>query len=453
MNVTILGLGLFSGGVAAARFFSGQGARITVTDLRDADALQPSLDALKDLPIRFVLGEHREEDILGADLVVVTPAIKEDNTYLQLAQDHGIRLTTEINLVFERCRAPVIGITGSNGKTTTTSLLGAILQAHDPRAVVGGNIGKSVLNEIDAVPSDTLVALELSSFQLKRLAWIDRSPHISIVTNLTPNHLDWHSTFENYAASKQQILLSQTPDDFAILNADDPILCDWAKTCKGQVMWFSIEESVPEGAFLKETDILFRQDGHEQYICAADDLRIPGPHNLSNALAAITTACVCGVPPAVIRSAVSDFSGVPHRVEYVTEREGIRYYNDSACTTPESTITALRAFEAPIILIAGGYDKGVDFGLMAEEIVRNARAAVLIGKTADSIEQAVRIYRTGTTPEIIRCTTIEDAVEQSRTIAEPGDVVVLSPGCASYDMFTNYEARGNRFKELVWEIR
>jgi UDP-N-acetylmuramoylalanine--D-glutamate ligase len=155
----------------------------------------------------------------------------------------------------------------------------------------------------------------------------------------------------------------------------------------------------------------------------------------------------------VIRSAVSDFSGVPHRVEYVTEREGIRYYNDSACTTPESTITAVRAFEAPIILIAGGYDKGVDFGLMAEEIVRNARAAVLIGKTADSIEQAVRIYRTGTTPEIIRCTTIEDAVEQSRTIAEPGDVVVLSPGCASYDMFTNYEARGNRFKELVWEIR
>ncbi|MEE2709487.1 MAG: UDP-N-acetylmuramoyl-L-alanine--D-glutamate ligase [Gemmatimonadota bacterium] len=449
MNVTILGLGLFSGGVAAARFFSERGDRVTVTDLRDADSLRSSLDELQDVPVRFVLERHREEDILGADLVVVTPAIKEDNAYLQLARDHNIRITTEINLVFEHCPAPIIGITGSNGKTTTTSLLGVILQAHDPRAVVGGNIGKSILNELDAIPEDAIVALELSSFQLKRLSWIGRSPHISIVTNLTPNHLDWHGSFEDYAASKEQILLSQSRDDIAILNADDPLLRYRAQTCNGKVLLFSLEKTVSEGAFLQGSEIIFRQKGHERVICGMNDLRIPGPHNLANALAAITAACVYGVPSAVIQRAVMAFQGVPHRVEYVTERDGIRYYNDSACTTPESTITALQAFDAPIILIAGGYDKGVDFGRMADEIVRNARTAVLIGKTAQAIEQAILTRRTGFIPDIVRCATMAAAVAQSQAIADFGDVVILSPGCASYDMFKNYEDRGNRFKELV----
>ena len=449
MNVTILGLGLFSGGVAAARFFSGRGDRVTVTDLRDAETLRSSLDELQDVPVRFVLERHREEDILGADLVVVSPAVKEDNVFLQLARDHGIRITTEINLVFERCPAPIIGITGSNGKTTTTSLLGAILKEHDPRTVVGGNIGKSILNELDAIPEDTIVTLELSSFQLKRLSWIDRSPHISIWTNLTPNHLDWHGSFEDYVASKQQVLLSHSWDDIAILNADDPLLRDRAQTCKGKVLLFSLAETVSEGAFLQGSEIIFRQKGHERAICGINDLRIPGPHNLANALAAITAACVCEVPSAVIQRAVMEFRGVPHRVEYVTERDGIRYYNDSACTTPESTITALRAFDAPIILIAGGYDKGVDFGHMADEIVRNARAVVLIGKTAEAIEQAILRRRTGFIPDIVRCATMGAAITQSQALATKGDVVVLSPGCASYDMFENYEDRGNRFKELV----
>lgn len=449
MRVTILGLGLFTGGVSTARFFVAQGARVTVTDLKDADRLRPSVDALAGLPIHFVLGEHRKADILEADLVVVSPAIPDSNPYLQLALVHGIPVTTEINLVFKRCRAPILGVTGSNGKTTTTSLIGAILKAHDPRTVVGGNIGQSVLNEIDAVPPDTTVVLELSSFQLKRLRWIDRSPHISVVTNVSPNHLDWHGTFEDYVASKQQAVLSQTEADIAVLNADDPVSRDWAGVCPGRVFRFSMEGSTEDGAYLHGDRIVFRTSEGERDLCGVEDVRIPGRHNLANTLAAVTAACVCDISADLIRSAVSAFQGVAHRLEWVAEYDGVHYYNDSACTTPESTITALRAFEAPIVIIAGGYDKGVPFGEMAEEIARRAKGLVLIGKTAGVIEAAVRARQTGDTPVVVRCATLEEAVKTGRRLAESGDVVVLSPGCASYDMFINFEDRGNRFRELV----
>lgn len=447
MRVTIMGLGLFTGGVGTARFFVAQGARVTVTDLKDADALRPSLEALRGLPIRFVLGEHREEDILDADLVVISPAIPESNPYLRLARTHGIRLTTELNQVFERCRAPIIGVTGSNGKTTTTSLIGAIFRSYDNRTLVGGNIGRSLLNEIDEAPADTTVVLELSSFQLKRLGWIDRSPHISVVTNVSPNHLDWHGTYEDYVASKQQAILSQTEDDIAILNADDRIVRDWSAVCRGRVFRFSVDRLVERGACVQEQRIVYRHDGHVRDICAVDDVRIPGRHNLENALAAITAACACDMPVSIIRSAVAAFRGVAHRLEFIVERDGVRYYNDSACTTPESTITALRAFASPAILIAGGYDKGVDFGMMADEIVRRTRAVVLIGTTADAIEAAVRSRRSGDTPVIVRSSSINEAVAYCRTFAQYGDAVILSPGCASYDMFTNFEERGNMFKD------
>ena len=451
LRVTILGLGLFSGGVATARFFTTRGAQVTVTDMKTADLLQPSLDALAELPINFVLGEHREQDILNADLVVVSPAISDDNPFFRFAVAHGIPVTTEMNLVFERCKAPIIGVTGSNGKTTTTSLIGAICQANDARSLVGGNIGKSLLNEIDAVPADATVVLELSSFQLHRLAPINSSPTIAVVTNLSPNHLDWHGTFEAYTTAKQRIMQFQKTDDVAVLNADDPLLQEWGTVCRGRTLWFSVEKEVKAGAFVRDGSIVYRDTAREQVVCPVETIQLPGRHNLANVLAAVTACLAYGVSSDVLRPVIADFRGVAHRLEWVKELTGVRYYNDSASTTPESTIIALKAFHQPILLIAGGYDKGIPFDDLAAEIARRVKTAVLIGKTAETIEAAVRQVATAP-PHLVQVATLTEAVTQCRNLARAGDVVVLSPACASYDQFINFEDRGNQFKGLVQRL-
>lgn len=489
-RVTVLGLGVLSGGVASARYFAARGADVTVTDLQPEEALRKSIGALSPWPVRYVLGEHREEDITGADLVVVGPAVKDDNPFLRLARDRGVTLTTEMNLVFETCRRPITGITGSNGKTTTTRLLGALYQAADPAVMVGGNIGRSVLNELEEEASDSPVILELSSFQLHRLAWILRSPAVAVVTNLSPNHLDWHGTFDAYERAKQHILHYQSPEDVAVLNADDERLRQWAPLCRGRVAWFSMEGPVETGCFVRDGQVVFRsasdvlgsagerdstgehnpgdepetsgerdsvverESAAERVICPMDSLRLPGPHNRANMLAAVTAACLGGIPTAAIRSTVEAFRGVEHRLEEIAEIDGVGYYNDSACTTPASTVTALRAFDTPVVLIAGGYDKGTPFDSMASELVRRARAAVLIGATAEAIETSIgKVCAADSAvvkpPVIARADSLDEAVRQSAGLAHPGDVVVLSPGCASFDMFTNFEERGQRFKKAV----
>lgn len=542
-RVTVLGLGLFSGGVASAGYFAARGADVTVTDLLPEEALRKSIDALSPWPVRYVLGEHREEDITGADLVVVGPGVRDDSPFLRLARDRGVPLTTEANLVFETCRRPIIGITGSNGKTTTTRLIGAMYQAVAPATLIGGNIGRAVLNELavcgggagpggaadgqgeaggsddadgqgEAVESGGVpsageatesgeapggyaeaaesgeasvdgspVILELSSFQLHRLAWIQRSPGLAVVTNLSPNHLDWHGTYEAYEQAKQHIVRYQSPEDRVVLNADDERLRGWVPLCRGRVAWFSMEGPVETGCYIQDGQVVFRDATGEQavsevrrasairgpvgergssgerdpvgerIVCPVDILRLPGPHNRANLLAAVTAACLGGIPAPVIRSAVEVFRGVEHRLEEVAVIDGVGYYNDSACTTPASTVTALRAFDAPVVLIAGGYDKGTSFDAMASEAVRRARAVVLIGATADTIERAIRKDGTTNAPVLARADTLADAVRQSAGLARPGDVVVLSPGCASYDMFTNFEERGKRFKKAVAALK
>ena len=472
-RVTILGLGVLTGGASSARYFAERGADVTVTDLLPADALRTSIDALSQWPVRYVLGEHREEDITRADLVVVGPAVRDDSPFLRLARERGIPLTTEINLVFENCKRPIIGITGSNGKTTTTRLIGALFRAVHPATLEGGNLGRSVLNDIDDQESASPVVLELSSFQLHRLAWIRRSPRVAVVTNLSPNHLDWHGTFDAYEQAKQHIVHYQSPGDQVVLNADDERLQGWTPLCRGRVAWFSMKGPVETGCFLRDGQVIYRSPALvsspagevgatgkedaanvsdsvvEREVCPLDSLRLPGPHNQANLLAAVTVACLEGIPAPVIRSTVEEFRGVEHRLEEVAVIDGVGYYNDSACTTPDSTVTALQAFEKPVVLIAGGYDKGMAFDGMAEETVRRARAVVLIGVTADAIETAIRGNRATDAPVVARAETLDDAVRQSAGLARAGDVVVLSPGCASYDMFTNFEERGQRFKAAV----
>ncbi len=484
-RVTVLGLGLFSGGVAAARYFAARGADVTVTDLLPEEALRKSIDALAPWPVRYVLGEHRDEDVSGADIVVVGPGVRDDSPYLRLARKRGVPLTTETNLVFETCRRPIIGVTGSNGKTTTTRLIGDLYQATDPETLVGGNIGRAVLNELADPDAASPVILELSSFQLHRLAWIRRSPGLAVVTNLSPNHLDWHGTFDAYEEAKRQIVRFQSREDTVVLNADDAQLRGWAPLCRGRVAWFSTEGPVEAGCYLRDGQVVYRDflavseagvggdptgsrnpageggpagegdasgEGNppgERTVCPVDILRLPGSHNRANLLAAVTAACLGGIPAPVIRATVEAFRGVEHRLEEVAVIDGVGYYNDSACTTPDSTVTALRAFDRPIVLIAGGYDKGVPFDGMAAEAVRRARAVVLVGTTAGPIASEIRKTGAVDSPVLARADTLEDAVRQSAGLARSGDVVVLSPGCASYDMFINFEERGRRFKEAV----
>ncbi|GIX47272.1 MAG: UDP-N-acetylmuramoylalanine--D-glutamate ligase [Candidatus Tectimicrobiota bacterium] len=450
-RVTVMGLGAFGGGVGLARYLASQGAQVTVTDLKGPEALAASLEALRGLPIRFVLGEHRERDFIDTDVVFVNPAVPLDSPYLQLARAHGVPLDSEINLFVRLCRGRVIGITGSVGKSTTTALLGAILRRHRPDTLVGGNLGGSLLGKLAAITPETFVVLELSSFQLEQLAWQRYSPPLALVLNVVPNHLDRHGTFEAYRRAKEGILAYQRPEDTAVLNWDDPTVRTMAT--RGHCLFYSVQERLSEGVFFAEETFFSARQGRCTVLCRRHDLRLPGLHNASNAAAAAAAAVVLGVPPATLARGMQDFQGLPHRLEWVATRRGVTYYNDSKATTPLATQRALEAFAQPVILLAGGYDKGVSFAELGQAIHARAKAALLYGATADKLARAVA-QAAAQAPErpaplVQQLPHLEAALAAAAALAQPGDVVLLSPACASYDQFPNYEARGDHFRRLV----
>ena len=428
MKVLIMGLGRFGGGVGAARFAAEHGAIVTVTDMNTAEKLQGSLDQLSDLEITYRLGEHAEADFTTSDLIIVNPAVPPENEYLAIARKAGVNLTTEMNLFWQYCPAPITGITGSNGKSSTTAMTHHILSKCLPKKTVwlGGNIGKgSLLAKVDELSPDDIVVLELSSFQLENLAQIGHSPHIAIVTNIAPNHLDRHGTMANYIAAKQNILKFQTEKDYAIICGEDHQLDSWMN---------------------------IGQAHKQRYEEIKVDLMVPGRHNRLNAAAAVAAAGRSGISEAEAKDALADFSGLEHRLEYVTEIDGVKYYNDSISTTPESTIVAIDAFRCPKILILGGYDKKLPFKEMARKIAGNVKAVVLIGQTAEiiaaDIEQA-KAANDYLLPKIIKCDTFKNAIDSVSEVACHGDAVLLSPACASYGMFENFQQRGNIFKQIL----
>jgi len=443
----VVGLGLFGGGVGVTRFLVREGAAVIVTDLRPAADLKESLDALAGLPVTFKLGGHDEADFRSADLIVANPAVPRHSKFLAIAESAGVPVTTEINLFFERCRARILGVTGSSGKTTTALLVGEMLRLTDPRTRIGGNLGHPLIEEADAIPPDAPVVLELSSFQLDRLRDLRRSPNVSVITNFAPNHLDVHGSLEEYRAAKQGIIAHQTGEDIAVLNADDPVVSRWDKLCAGRVLRFSLDREVARGTFLREGQIVGRVHDQSVPVCPVRDLLLPGRHNVANALAAAAAALAWGVKPDLVAAALRAFRGAEHRLELVAEVNGIRYVNDSIATSPDRTVAALNAFDAPVLLIAGGYDKGIPFDPLGPPVAQRVRRLFLIGATADRIAGVVQ--RHGTTPEIHRCASLPEAVEAASSLAAPGDVVLLSPACASYDMFRNFEERGKKFKDLV----
>ena len=423
-RVTVVGLGRFGGGVGATRWLGEQGAIVTVSDQADEDALAESIGELAGCDMTLHLGSHDEADFLKADLLVVNPAVPKELPALQAATSAGVPRTTAINLFLERCASPVVGITGSVGKSTTTAMAGEILRQRFTTHV-GGNIGGSLLSVLADIRDDHVVVAELSSFQLDDLPLAGISPHVAVVTNLQPNHLDRHGTMEAYSAAKKNIFAYQRPDDVLVLNRADSALREWAGEAPGKVDWFDPADEPFE-------------------------LIVPGAHNQANAQAAWAAARQFGIDRAMAAEALATFRGLPHRLEFVAERHDVRYVNDSKCTTPAGTMVALKAFDSwRCVVIVGGSDKGADFGELAGALARGAKGVVVMGQTAPKILKALAAQAAGGDMLIRETTDLASAVAAAEGLAEAGDVILLSPACASYDQFENYEQRGRAFIEIV----
>jgi len=450
-NVLIMGLGTFGGGAAAAQYCCKHDCHVTVTDVRSATQLESSIKELQDLPIRYSLGKHVEEDFFSSDLIIVNPAVPLDSSYLQTAVANDIPLTTETNLFISRCTLPIIGITGSNGKSTTASLTYEILKTANVPCWLGGNIGKPLLNNEEIANAESgWVVLELSSFQLFALEGIAISPQISIVTNLTPNHLDWHGTLDHYRDSKKNIMKYQSHNDALILNADVAVFQNWSHESQAKTYLYSIGKEQTSGAWMLDDNMyLHTKNSHPECLGARDTLQLPGDFNVSNYLAAATAASLAGASAKNCMQTASQFKGLEHRLELFAQKSNIDFINDSIATTPESTIAAVTALRQPVILLLGGYDKNIDFNALGQIIAQcnHIKQVVILGACKEKIQQALMLAQAVCPIEL--ADRFDTAVQIAIQSASPGDAVLLSPACASYDMFNNFIERGSRFKSLV----
>jgi len=450
-RVTIVGLGKGRTTAGLARFLVALGARVTITDAKRREDLGEGLARLGETGelVELVLGPSSDDAALAdPEFVFVIPGLRPRSATILRALQQKIPVLTEIGLFFRLCPATIVGVTGTKGKTTTTTMIERILSRGPRRTLVGGNIGRSVIEELDTLEKGDIVVLELSSFQLETLA---RSPHVAVVTNIGEDHLDHHGTRENYIAAKRNIVAWQGAHDVAVLNLDDPAAMAIHTGATSMVRGFSLTFHPRHGGFLDSDGRLVLTDGDRRTpICEASELRVPGRHNVANALAAAIVGGVFDIAPEAIADELRTFEGVSRRLETVAEKDGVLWVNDSAATTPDATIKALESFSRPAVVILGGVGKGADFSELAHVVVKGGRAAVLIGTAVDEIAgalDAVGADRAGVA--VKRARTLEDAVDAARRLAQPGDVVLLSPACASFDMFSSADERGDRFTALV----
>ncbi len=442
-RVAVIGLGVSN--MALIRFLQDAGAHLSGRDHKTGSELGERMQELESLGIELVLGPQYLKGLTSFDVVVVSPGVPKDIPELREVQELGL-LQSEIGLVFRYSQGPIYGVTGSSGKTTTTSLVGEILQQSGIPTYVGGNIGRPLIGEIEQIGPEDHVLLELSSFQLEHLC---QSPHGAIITNITQNHLDVHHTMDNYIKAKQNIYRHQQPQDFLVLNYDDPITRDMATDATGEVYYFSLSSRVPQGAYLLGGDLIYT-DGVGQFPFAkGSELALPGQHNVANFLAAAVLSYLAGASFEAIKKVGTDFAGIPHRLEFVGEIQGVRYYNDSIATTPERTLAALHSFAAPLILIAGGSDKQLSFAELGRVIQGRVKHLILFGTTAPKIRQAV-VDAGGVLLDQVE--NLEEAITLASELGEPGDVVLLSPASASYDQYANFMARGAHFRNLVADL-
>ena len=441
-RVTVVGLGIE--GVDLARYLARQGALVTISDSRPADKLADRMQDVAGLPVQLALGSSQTDEVTSADAVFVSQGVPLDLPGLKAAREAGVPLISMTGLFLDVCPGPVVGITGSSGKTTTTALVAEMFRADERPVFVGGNIGIGLLDQLSAIRPYTWSVLEVSHTQLQL---VESSPHVAALLNITPNHLDRFS-WEDYVRLKKNILRFQTGGDVAVLNLDDAESRAAQPLVRGRLLWFTMSKGTPgDGVSVREGWAVLRWGRLEERLFPLADVRLRGAHNLANAVAAAAISAAAGVSPDAIACAIDAFRGVPHRLELIGEAKGIAYYNDSIATTPERTVAGLRSFDEPVVLLLGGRDKHLPLEELAAEAAERCRAVVLFGESAPKLQEALR--EAGSKTRVIRVETLPQAVEAASSAAQPGDVVLLSPACTSYDAYENFERRGEHFRDLV----
>lgn len=446
-KVAVIGIGVSN--VPLIRFLIKHGAIVNAYDKRTKDELGDTYSTLLNLGVNFVLGNSYLDEIDSEiKLIFKTPGVRFDVPAIKKATNNGAKLSSEMELFFDLCPADIIAVTGSDGKTTTTSLINDMLERAGYKCYLGGNIGRPLIEDVEAIQKDDKVIIELSSFQLHTMR---KSPKIAVVTNITPNHLDWHTDFDEYITAKKTIFTNQKPEERVVLNFDNEITRSFITETENYV-FFSRKTSLNDGYCLNQDNIICYCENGEvsREILDVNDIYIPGVHNIENYMAAI--AATDGlVNDEIINQTAKGFKGVPHRIEFVRELDGVRYYNDSIASSPARTTAGLNSFGDRVILIAGGYDKKIPFDEFGTVICNNVKEVILCGFTADKIEESI-IRSNNYNPELLAIYKIdifEDAIKKAKEVAENGDIVLLSPACASFDMFKNFEERGNTFKRIV----
>ena len=442
-RVTVVGLGIE--GMGLAPFLVNAGAQVTVSDSKPAEALTANLARIAGLPVRLSLGGNRPEDCVNADIIFVSQGVPLDIPALAAARAKGIPFSSSTRLFMELCPAPIVGITGSAGKSTTTALTDEMFRAAGWPVQVGGNIGVVLLSDLEELTPEHWVVLEISHTQLELT---DRSPNVAVVTNISPSHADRYS-MEEYVALKEHIFAYQSQDDTLVVNWDDPLTRGMADRARGRVVAFAAHAEPPvDGAFLQDGAVMLKHAGQTQEVLPINESTLLGAHNLENVLAATTAGSAAGLPIEAMAGAVRQFRGIEHRLEWVRNLDGADYYNDSIATTPVRAMAGMRSFDRPIVLLAGGKDKNLPLEEWAAEAARRCSAIVLFGAAGQMLADAFK--REWKAPErMVRVHTVEEAVLAAQRLARPRDIVLLSPGCTSFDHYPNFEARGREFKRVV----
>ena len=441
----VLVVGLGKSGVASALFLKEHGARVTVSDTKSPDQLRDEIPLLLDHGITVETGGHGERTFRGQDLIVVSPGVPFDAPPLLQARASGEPVIGEIELATRHIPGPIVAITGSNGKTTTTTLAGEVLARGGIPTLVGGNIGTPAISLVGRATPETSVVLEVSSFQLETIDTF--RPKVAVILNITPDHLDRHRTFQAYVEAKARIFENQQASDLAVLNEDDETCRTLRDRTKGEVFWFSRKKEVQRGTWVKDGQIVFRDGQSQREVMLVSEIPLKGAHNVENVLAAICAGALMGCAPAKIRQAVHNFKAVEHRLEYVATVKGVEYYNDSKATNVDATIKALESFSKNIHLILGGKDKGSDYTVLNDLLRQRVKRVYTIGAAAEKIESHIK-----GAAEIVHAETLENAIRRASAVAQPGDIVLLAPACASFDQFQSYNHRGRVFKEVVHSL-
>lgn len=447
-NKRVLVVGIARSGIAVAKFLVDKGTRVVLTDQKTREQLAGNLEDIPGETVEVIAGRYPDFDKKDFDFLVVSPGVPLEVPPVKHAFEIGTPVYSELELAYRFAQSPIVAITGTNGKTTTTTLIGEIFRYSGSKVCVGGNIGLPLVLEVEKYGPEDVIVAEVSSFQLE---CIDQfKPKVGLVLNITPDHLDRHKTMDNYTAAKARIFENQDSGDFTVLNYDDTGVRALQPKTPGRVIFFSRKHKLEEGIFVEDGQITVKLDGKHEKICSAGEVFIKGAHNLENALAAAAVCIVSGVPAGVIGEVLKTFRGVAHRLELVDEINGVKFVNDSKGTNPDASIKALEAYDEPIVLLAGGRNKGSDFTEFARKVKDNVRCLVVLGECRKELKEAVE--KTGFN-NILEAETFDQAVKVAAGEARPGEVVLLSPACASWDMFKDFEERGESFRNVVISLR